>query len=100
MREATVAEAKDDLPELIQLVQAGECVVITESGRPVAQLVPAALGPGEVDWDARLERLERAGKITRGSGGPPDPRILASFRDGAKPSGVLDALLEERREGR
>ena len=41
-----------------------EVVTITDRGVPVAQIVPLN-GATEVDWDARLERLERAGIIRR-----------------------------------
>jgi len=99
MKEATVAEARDELPELIQLVRAGESVVITDNGHAVARLVPAP-SPTEVDWDARMDRLERAGKVTRGTAGPPDPLILAPPPRLAEPAGVLDAFLDERRQGR
>ena len=99
VKEATVTEARDELPELIQLVRAGESVVITDNGRAVARLVPAP-PPSEVDWDARLDRLERAGKVTRGAAGPPDPLILAPPSRLAEPAGALAAFLEERREAR
>jgi prevent-host-death family protein len=36
-----VAEAKNQLPQLLRAVEGGESVVITRNGRPVAQLVPA-----------------------------------------------------------
>jgi prevent-host-death family protein len=36
----STADAKNRLPELIRVVEAGEQVVITRHGRPVAQLAP------------------------------------------------------------
>jgi prevent-host-death family protein len=36
----STAEAKNRLPELIRAVEAGEQVVITRHGRPVAQIAP------------------------------------------------------------
>lgn len=38
--DVSTAEAKNRWAELIRLVEAGELVVITRHGRPVAQLVP------------------------------------------------------------
>jgi len=99
VKESTVAEARDDLPELIELVQAGESVVITDKGHAVARLVPAAQST-DVDCDARTERLERAGKVIRGAAGLPDSLILAPPPSLAEPAGVLAALLDERRGGR
>jgi prevent-host-death family protein len=39
--DVSVAEAKNQLPQLLRAVEGGESVVITRNGRPVAQLVPA-----------------------------------------------------------
>jgi len=38
--DVSTAHAKNHLPELIRIVEAGELVVITRHGRPVAQLGP------------------------------------------------------------
>jgi prevent-host-death family protein len=38
--EVSTAEAKNRLPALIRAVEAGEQVVITRHGRPVAQIAP------------------------------------------------------------
>lgn len=104
MKQATLAEAESDLGALIARVRAGETIEITDGGRAVAQLVPPADEGHEGDEghesvEARMERLERAGLIRRGSGVYPALR----FEDLPEPvalSGVLDALLDERREGR
>ena len=42
-------EAKTHLPRLLDQVEAGESVVITKHGRPVARLVPIASRPRETD---------------------------------------------------
>jgi prevent-host-death family protein len=39
--DVSIAEAKNRLPELIRAVEAGEDVVITRHGKPVARLAPA-----------------------------------------------------------
>lgn len=36
--DVSIAEAKNRLPELIRAMEAGEAIVITRHGRPVAQL--------------------------------------------------------------
>lgn len=97
MKRATITEAKNQLSALIDHVRAGESVLILDRGIPVARLEPVS---SHVDQDGRLERLERAGIIRRGTGGPatdllrePPPRPL-------KPASALEALLEERRSGR
>ena len=40
MVEVTVAEAKSQLSSLLDAVEAGEAVVITRRGKPIAELVP------------------------------------------------------------
>ncbi len=94
VKTATITEARDELSALIELVREGETVVITDEGRPVAQLVPAL---STDDDEARLERLVRAGVIKRGTGRMPAIPLL---NRPARSSGVLDSLIEERREGR
>jgi prevent-host-death family protein len=53
----SVAEAKDRLPELIRAVEAGERIVITRHGRPVAQLAPAPITPRRVRLGAMKDRV-------------------------------------------
>ena len=95
---ASISEAKAKLSALLDRVKAGETVTITDRGVPVAQLAPLPNG-SDVDWNARLDRLERAGLITRPKGPPLD---VEAFLAAPRPriDGVLDALLEERRSGR
>ena len=40
MVQVTVAEAKSQLSSLLDAVEAGEAVVITRRGKPIAELVP------------------------------------------------------------
>ena len=40
MMQVTVAEAKTQLSSLLDAVEAGEAVVITRRGKPIAELVP------------------------------------------------------------
>lgn len=40
MREVQASEAKTHLPQLLDDVEAGETIVITRHGRPIARLVP------------------------------------------------------------
>ena len=94
MKRATITEAKNGLSGLIDQVRAGETILITDRGVPVARLEPTS----PVDWDARLARLERQGLIRRGRGdirkalGLP----LAKTIDG---SSVAELVIEERRSG-
>ncbi|KAF0166960.1 MAG: prevent-host-death family protein [Rhodocyclaceae bacterium] len=49
MKAATVADAKSHLSALLNDVEAGEDVVITRRGKPVARLVPEPRSGG-FDW--------------------------------------------------
>lgn len=99
MKAATITEAKNQFSALIDRVRHGETIVITERGRPVARLVPA-LADAATDPDGRLARLERRGGLRRAAAAPPHALILGKLPRTKKPAGVLDALLDERRQGR
>ena len=100
MKRASITEAKNNLSKLIDGVKAGTPVLIMDRGRPVARLEPVTSGAGSDDRE-RLARLVRAGVLrpSRGAGLPksffsePLPRAKSGLS-------ILDALLEERREGR
>jgi prevent-host-death family protein len=92
---ASISETKAKLSALLQRVRSGEEVTITDRGVPVARIVPIA--DVEVDWDERLERLERQGVIRRPRR-PLDPGWLRSRPLVQARASVLEALLEERRE--
>jgi prevent-host-death family protein len=98
VKTATISDAKNQLSALIDRVRHGETIVITDRGRPVARLVSALTGPTE-DPDGRLARLERRGGLRRATAPPPRALIMKKLPKVKKPSGVVDALLEERREG-
>ena len=96
MQRATITEAKNGLSALLDRVKAGETILITDRGIPVAQISPTSSAN---DDEGRLARLERAGIIRRGTG---DVRKildlpLARTVDG---SSVVALLLEDRRSGR
>lgn len=94
MKTASITEAKTRLVALLEAVRAGETVVITDRGVPVARIVPAAAEPG--DDEARIARLEEKGVLRRGLL-PPLP--LESLPEPISIPGAVAALLEERREG-
>jgi prevent-host-death family protein len=89
-RTTTVVDLKARLSEHLRLVKSGNELVITDRGVPVARLVP--LDDGERRSTRRL-RLIRAGLLKPGRGKL--PAMLKKAPTGP-PSGVLDALLEER----
>lgn len=56
--DVSVAEAKNRLPELIRAVEAGESVVITRNGKPVAQLTPPPLERRTIKLDSMKNRIQ------------------------------------------
>lgn len=96
MMTASITQAKNSFSALIDRVRAGESVLILDRGVPVARLEPV-VGTAE----GRLERLERAGIARRGRRPPPSPDELTKGAPKLPPGeSLVDALLEERREGR
>ena len=96
MTTASISEAKAKLSALLDRVKAGESITITDRGVPVAQIVPLT-GNSDVDREARLQRLERAGLIRRPKRKLDVEAFLARPLAKSRAS-VLEALLEERRE--
>jgi len=99
MRQATITETKSKLSALLDRVRHGETILITNRGRPVARLEPV-LVEGPDGSDDRLARLERQGVIRRPLTTAPKALIARKFPRGSRSSGVLQALLDERRRGR
>jgi prevent-host-death family protein len=91
---ASISEVKAKLSALLDRVKVGEEVTITDRGVPVARIVPIS---GEVDWDERLQQLEREG-LVRLPKKRLDPDWLRSRPLPKARASVLEALLEERRE--
>jgi len=96
MKIAAVSKLKAYLSEYLNQVKAGNEVLITDRGKPVARLVPISRRKAVQE---SMARMEKQGLIRLGSGKLPkgfwempraeDPKSL-----------VLKALLEERKEGR
>ena len=50
MVKSNIHEAKSNLSRLIELAVAGEEVIISKAGKPVARLVPYAVKKSRVAW--------------------------------------------------
>lgn len=91
-----VAELKAKLSEYLARVRAGEEVVVTDRGRPIARIEPTVRAE-----DDHLALLEREGVIRVGKGFTEES--LEEFLNAPRPADpegrLLEALLEERREG-
>ena len=95
MQKATISEIKSRLSAYLKKVRAGQSILILDRDQPIARLerVEAAAHPND-----RLIRLERAGLLRRAT----RPLPTAMLRESAVRAkrSVVQALLDERREGR
>jgi prevent-host-death family protein len=57
----SVKEAKNRLSELLHLAEAGETVVLTRHGKPVADLVPHKVKTGGINWQALADYKKEHG---------------------------------------
>lgn len=97
MEQVNISTLKDKLSAYLKKVQAGETLLVMDRNQPVAQLVPVSTQESE---DQRIARLIAQGVILPAKGPPLTLEQLRSGRVVAPGAGVLEALLEERREGR
>lgn len=96
MKTAAISEIKARLSEYLDRVKAGEEVLITDRGKPVARLSPL---PKTRSFGTALLFLEKQGLIRLGSGRLPN-NIGTMPRPKDDAGLVLKALLEERETGR
>lgn len=100
---ATISEVKNGLSAYLRQVRSGESVLVLDRRTPVARIVPVgralehARHADDVDENARIERLERTGVLSRRSFESPLEALGQPFRRG---TGILEALLDERSEER
>ena len=99
MKTASISEAKNQLSALIDRVRHGDTVVITNRGRPVAQL-RSLVDVSDGDVTGRLERLEREGAVRPAHAAAPAPSILRRPPRAKQGASIVRVLLEERAGGR
>jgi prevent-host-death family protein len=95
MMMATISEIKNHLSAYLKKVYAGETVLILDRNRPVARIerINAQEQP-----EGRLARLELQGLVQRSA--KPVPMDILRTSPPCPKQSVLQALLEERQEGR
>jgi len=97
MKTTAISRLKTSLSEYLLKVKAGEEVIVTDRGKPVARIVP--LERGEIEISPHLLTLERAGLIRIGKGALPGG-FWNMPRPKDKKGLALAKLLQEREEGR
>lgn len=98
MMQVGIAELKARLSEYLARVQAGEEIVVSDRGRPVARLVPT-VSAGTDEDDLHLLALQRKGLVRIGTGVLPDA-VWDMERPEDRQGMVRSALETERAEGR
>lgn len=96
MKTTTVSKLKASLSGYLRQVKAGEEVLVTERGRPIAKLAPA-VSPQTLPKE--LVEMEKQGVIRLG--GERLPKDFWKMPRPRDPKGlVLKGLLQEREKGR
>jgi antitoxin (DNA-binding transcriptional repressor) of toxin-antitoxin stability system len=95
VEKATISQLKNHLSAYLKKVRAGRTVLIVDRDEPVARLERIEAGGAA---DDRLGRLEKSGLLRR-STRRLDLKALRASPPRAAES-VLEALLDERQEGR
>ena len=97
MKTTPVSQLKATLSEQLARVKAGEEVIVTERGIPIAKIVP--LTGEKIGLSAHMAELAKSGLIRLGSG-----KIPKDFwklpRPGDRHGRGIQALIEERELGR
>ena len=95
MKTASVSKLKASLSEYLKRVKAGEEVLVTERGRPIAKLCPIS---GSDVLSEHLIEMEKQGLLKRGTG-----KLPKNFWDLPRPKdpkgSVRKAVSQEREEG-
>lgn len=86
MAEVGIRELKNEASAVVSRVEAGETIVVTRRGRPVAQLVPVAAPPavqrllaeGRATWSGRKPRLPKPTPLI--GDGPPASDYVSEGR--------------------
>jgi len=99
MTKASVSVFKARLSEYLGRVKAGDEILVTDRGRPVARVTPVVIPDGKGRREPDVARLIREGIAVQGSGHV-DLAFLRRMRKKLPDIGLLKALLDERAEGR
>ncbi|MEY2427071.1 MAG: hypothetical protein QOI61_2643 [Actinomycetota bacterium] len=85
--ETGIRDLRNNLSKYLDRVKAGEEIVVTDHGRPIAKLVPTT-------GESVLDRLIREGRVT-----PPErpKRPSASYGPRIKAKGTVSDLVDEQR---
>lgn len=100
MSSINISTLKDQLSAVLQRVRKGEEIVVTDRDRPVARLSPITHAATVGDDDSQLRELQQRGIILAASKARPTRRWIESHLVRGLKGSAVDALLQERDEGR
>jgi prevent-host-death family protein len=100
MKTANVGTLRNNLSKYLEMVRKGETIEILDRKTPVARLTPirGSMKPGKDGISPWIRQLAKEGKVRLGTGRL-DPKFFDHLA-GNKDARIVEALLEERREGR
>lgn len=100
MKTANVGTLRNNLSKYLELVRKGETIEILDRKTPVARLIPIqpSMKPGKDGVSPWMRQLAKEGKV-RLATARFDPDFFKNL-PGTKNARVVEALLEERRDGR
>ncbi|OGR07006.1 MAG: hypothetical protein A2511_14970 [Deltaproteobacteria bacterium RIFOXYD12_FULL_50_9] len=97
MKTVAVSQLKATLSQQLAMVKAGEEIIVTEHGRPVARLT--SVRGREQSIPSHLLALERAGLARLGSGAIPE-EFWTDVRPKDRTGSARTVLQKEREDGR
>ena len=97
MEKVSISKLKDQLSAYLKKVEAGQTIVVTDRNKPVARLEPMKAGRSEAE---HIALLVQRGLVSLPKAPPLSIEEIRRLRPVVPGAGVLEALLEERREGR
>lgn len=97
MEKVSVSKLKNQLSAYLKKARDGQTVIVTDRNKPIASLQPVAPPTTE---DEHIARLVELGIVSLPKSPPLSIEEIRRRRPVVPGAGVLEALLEERREGR
>ena len=98
VKNAKISELKDNLSRFLAYVRRGGTVRVFDRDAHIADITPCSAIGADTDPDSTLAKLERDGILQRGGRRLPEDFLTRRL---ARPkASVVQALLDERREGR
>jgi prevent-host-death family protein len=89
MRQVGIRALQARLSEFVRRAANGETIVVTERGRPIAELAPHR----STELPSRLTEMVRRGEVTLATKAAGLPRVRGRMRPG---SSLSDVVVEER----